>query len=508
MSKNTAWWIMADLAIWMAGYVTVPVYPNLQASSVREILEHAGSKLVFVGKLDDWREATKGIPKSVFTVGTPLCEAPVALTWTKIAESVAPLADSPVYPSDTTATIIYTSGTTGMPKGAVHGFDAFAHTATSLQQRVGGDSNERALSYLPLAHVAERCLVEGFSLYLGSRIFFAESLDTFLNDLQRARPTFFFSVPRLWMKFQQGVFAKIPPKKLGRLLRIPILSSVIKRKILRGLGMECVRLAGTGAAALPPEVLSWYRSLGLGLLEGYGMTEQFAFATITVPDRVRVGYVGEPLRCCEVKLSETGEVLTRGPAHMKGYFRDPVRTSETLTPDGWLRTGDLGTIDEVGRLRIVGRVKEQFKSSKGKYVAPAPIEGKLGAFAGMEACIVLGDALPQPIALAMLPAGRWKELCDADARKQFSDALASHLANVNLQLDQHERLEFVVVVPDQWTIESGFITPTMKLKRTALESHYAGYIDRWAAQRSSVVWHEPSHGDIGGTEAKPSLERA
>jgi long-chain acyl-CoA synthetase len=489
MSKNTAWWFMADLGIWMAGYVSVPIYPNLVAETVTQILEHSETKLCVVGKLDDWKSMVPGIPKGMPCVATPLCEAPGYTTWESIMASTAPMKESPTFAPDAMATIIYTSGTTGMPKGAVHSFDAFSHTAKALTSVLNSTAEERALSYLPLAHVAERCLIEGSSIYLGSHVFFADSLDTFLADLQRARPTFFFSVPRLWVKFQQGVFAKMPPKKLDRLMGIPILGGIVKKKILKQLGLDSVRFAGTGAAPLPPEVMSWYRRLGLELLEGYGMTEQFAYATSSMPGRSRIGYVGEPTGCCEVKLSDIGEILTRGPAHMKGYFKEPEKTRETMTDDGWLRTGDLGAFDEAGRLKIVGRAKEQFKTSKGKYVAPAPIEGKLASFMRIEACMVSGVAFPQPFALAMLPLGQWQALEAPEARKAFTDELSAHLKVVNDQLDPHERLDFVAVVSEQWTVEGGFVTPTLKLKRNVLEKHYEPHFEAWAKQRKPVVWH-------------------
>jgi long-chain acyl-CoA synthetase len=366
MSKNTAWWFMSDLAIWMAGYVSVPIYPNLVAETVRQIMGHSECKLCIVGKLDDWKAMQPGIPAGLPCITTPLCEGKGKgfTAWDDIIRKTEPMKDSPTFTEDTMATIIYTSGTTGMPKGAVHGFGSFSHTAKALQSVLNSTTEDRALSYLPLAHVAERCLVEGASIYSGSRVYFAESLDTFLADLQRARPTFFFSVPRLWVKFQQGVFAKMPAKKLDRLMRIPILGGIVKKKILKQLGLDSVRFAGTGAAPLPPEVMTWYRNLGLELLEGYGMTEQFAYATSSMPGKSRIGYVGSATACTEVKLSDTGEVLTRGPAHMSCYYKEPEKTRETMTEDGWLRTGDLGEFDNEGRLKIVGRAKEQFKSSK------------------------------------------------------------------------------------------------------------------------------------------------
>ena len=490
MSKNTAWWIMSDLAIWMAGYVSVPIYPNLVAETVRQIMEHSEAKLCFVGKLDDWKSMEPGIPKGLPCISTPLCDAKGFKQWDDIVKTTQPMKESPTYGPDHLATIIYTSGTTGMPKGAMHGFGAFTYAAQSLQTVTQSGTADRMLSYLPLAHVAERAIVEAQSLYIGCHVFFAESLDTFLADLQRARPTIFFSVPRLWVKFQPGVFKKMPAKKLDRLMSIPILGGIVKKKILKQLGLDSVRFAGTGAAPLPPEVMSWYRKLGLELLEGYGMTEQFAVCTTSLPGKSRVGYVGNAADCCEVKLSDTGEVLTRGPAHMQGYFKEPEKTRETMTDDGWLKTGDLGEMDDQKRLKIVGRAKEQFKTSKGKYVSPAPIESKLGAFTRIEACMVSGVAFPQPFALAMLPAGQWDALKEAEARKEFTDELDAHMKTVNEQLDPHERLDFIAVVPEQWTPESGFVTPTLKIKRNVVEKHYGNYFEVWAKARKTVVWHQ------------------
>lgn len=220
------------------------------------------------------------------------------------------------------------------------------------------------------------------------------------------------------------------------------------------------------------------------------MTENFGITNVAQPGKVRPGYIGRALPHCEMRISNDGEVLTRGPAHMQGYFKDAERTREAHTEDGWLRTGDMGEIDEEGRLRIVGRAKEQFKISKGKYVAPSPIENRLAAFPRIEACMVAGASFAQPFALAMLPMGQWEALRDADERAEFTKALAAHLAQVNEQLDPHERLDFVAVVPEQWTVEDGFLTATLKLKRNALENHYAESFARWLAAATPVVWHD------------------
>jgi len=296
----------------------------------------------------------------------------------------------------------------------------------------------------------------------------------------------FFTVPRLWQKFQLGVFSKMPPAKLERLLRIPIVSSLVKRKVLRALGLEHVRLAGSGAAPLPPEVMSWYRRLGLELLEGYGMTENFACSHASKPGRVRVGYVGETVPGVECRISDEGEIQVKSPGMMKGYFKAPELTAEVLTEDGWLRTGDRGEVDELGRLRITGRVKELFKTSKGKYVAPAPIEGKLANHPAIEAVCVGGLGRPQPYGLVML--GLEARKGAAAARAELETALAGHLRAINAELEPHETLAFLAVVHDEWQIENGFLTPSLKIRRAAIEREYEPHLDGWYAAGRDVVW--------------------
>jgi long-subunit acyl-CoA synthetase (AMP-forming) len=365
-------------------------------------------------------------------------------------------------------------------------FGAMARSCRAGLANIAARGDDRALSHLPLAHAAERYIVECLSMFTGSHVYFAESLDTFIDDLRRARPTVFFTVPRLWQKFQLGVFSKMPPAKLDRLLRIPIVSSLVKRKVLRALGLEHVRLAGSGAAPIPPDVMSWYRRLGLELLEGYGMTENFACSHASKPGRVRVGYVGEPVPGVECRISEEGEIQVKSPGMMAGYFKAPELTAEVLTPDGWLRTGDRGEVDELGRLRITGRVKELFKTSKGKYVAPAPIEGKLANHPAIEAVCVGGLGRPQPYGLVMLGIEARKSA--AATRAELESALAGHLRAINAELEPHETLAFLAVVHDEWQIENGFLTPSLKIRRAAIERAYEPHLDGWYAARRDVVW--------------------
>ena len=488
LSKNCAHWIMSDFAIWMAGYVSVPIYPTLGGDSVSQILLHSDAKACFVGKLDGWEEMQKSMPSTVLCISTPVSPHTDFVQWNEIVQTTEPIAGEPVRDADELATIIYTSGTTGMPKGVMHSFGCIGWSAGPVGLRSDLSADDRMLSYLPLAHVAERWLVEASSIRYGFHIFFAEGLETFVADMKRARPTYFLSVPRLWTKFQQGVQSKMPQKKLDLLLKIPLLNSYIKKKILKQLGLDAVRIAGGGAAPMPPSLINWYRSLGLELLEGYGMTENFGLSHGSRVGQARIGYVGHAWDGTEHRISPEGEVQTRGPTLMMGYFKEPEKTAETLTADGWLRTGDLGEIDEAGRLRIVGRTKEQFKTSKGKYVAPAPIENKLSTHPAVEACCVTGASLPQPFALLMLSAEAMKAGTSPEKKAELMASLAAHLKQVNSALDDHEQMDFLVVVPDNWSVEAGFITPTLKVKRNMVEATYGKQFAQWAAQKQKVIW--------------------
>jgi long-subunit acyl-CoA synthetase (AMP-forming) len=308
-----------------------------------------------------------------------------------------------------------------------------------------------------------------------------------VQDLRRARPTLFLSVPRLWLKFQAGVQQKLPAKKLERLLGIPIVSGIIKRKVLKGLGLDAVRIAGAGSAPMPPELMAWYRKLGLELLEGYGMTENFNYSHVSRPGQVRVGYVGNAYDDVQCRISPEGEVLVKSPGSMLGYFKQPNETRAVFTEDGFLKTGDCGSIDERGRLRITGRIKEIFKTSKGKYVAPAPIESLLVSHPRVEQCCVSGAGRPQPYALIVLNPEAWSTV-EAGGKAQVESELSAELERVNQGLEAHEQLQFGCVVKDQWLTENGLLTPSLKIKRNKVEEAYAASVDGWYAQRRKVVW--------------------
>ncbi len=494
LSKNCAWWMMSDLAIWMAGYVSVPLYPTLAADTVRQILTHSEAKACFIGKLDGWEHMKPGVPSDMPCLSYPLSpdDAIKAYAgWDAACKEAAPMTGSPVREADELATLIYTSGTTGMPKGVMLSFGNFAWALDAGIRRLPMGAEDRMLSYLPLAHVVERVLVEHGWLHTGFHVYFAESLDTFAADLQRARPTIFFSVPRLWVKFQQGVHHKMPPAKLNRLLSIPLLGGIVRRKILKALGLDQCRIAAGGAAPMPMALLQWYSRLGLHINEGYGMTENLAVSHITEPGKNQQGSVGPAYEGVEHRLDpQTGEIQMRSPALMLGYYKEPEKTREAMTEDGWLRTGDKGRIDANGILYITGRVKDLFKTGKGKYVAPAPIEDKLVMHDAVEACVVTGANLGQPLGIVMLGAEYLDRVSDAAVRSELEQSLAAHMQTINATLDPHERLQCVVVATTAWTVENDVITPTFKVKRNRIEDMYASNYERWESSGKKVLWQD------------------
>jgi len=485
ISKNCAHWIIADLAIWMAGHVSVPLYPNLTADSVNQVLTHSESVLAFIGKLDDWPGMSVGVPADLPTISLPLHPpGEFDFSWDDLLRN-SPIQDDPRPAAEQLATIIYTSGTTGLPKGVMHSFANLGFATTRGTQLFGLNEQDRLLSYLPLCHVAERMFVELASIYTGQTVFFAESLDTFITDLQRARPTAMFGVPRIWTKFQMGVYGKIPAMRLDFLLGLPFIGKRVGHKVLAGLGLDALRVALSGAAPVPQTLLSWYQKLGLDVLEVYGMTESCGYSHICLPGQYKQGWIGKPCPEVEVRIDESGEVQVRSQANMLGYFKEPQKTAETLTEDGFLRTGDKGEQDAEGRLRLTGRLKEIFKISKGKYVAPAPIENRLAVHSRIEQVCVVGDGLSAPLGLCVLSTVNQEE-----GRASLHSSLEKLLEEVNAVLDKHERLRRLVVVKDSWAVENGFLTPTLKIKRNVIEDTYGARFEEWSARSEAVLWQD------------------
>jgi long-subunit acyl-CoA synthetase (AMP-forming) len=493
LSKNSAHFIIAELAIWMAGGTTVAIFPTETADNIRYVLEHCEASLLFVGKLDGWEAQKSGVPEGLPCIALPLAPATGFESWDSIVARTAPLTGHPARAADELAMISYTSGSTGQPKGVMQTFKSVSQVAEAVvalfEERLGKGAENRMLSYLPLAHVYERAYVECCALVAGTtELFFAESLETFLTDLRRARPTVFLSVPRLWIKFQQGVFAKMPPQKLDRLLRIPLIGRMVARKVLTGLGLEEVKFAGSGSAPIPHEVISWYRRLGLQLLEGYAMTEDFGYSFGGTETHNDPGYCGVARPGVQVRIGEDGEVLIKSPGQLAGYYKRPDLNAECFTEDGFFHTGDLGELRADGQLRISGRKKELFKTGKGKYVAPAPIENLLNEHPLIELSMVSGVGQPAAYALVVLAEEQRHRRDDPAFRQEVEAHLSRRLEEINAQLVAHERLRMLVVASEPWTIENGCLTPTMKLKRSAIEAEVVGHLGIWYSRSGAVIW--------------------
>lgn len=474
LSKNSAHWMITDLAIMMAGHVSIPLYPNLQAATVREILEHSEAKLLFVGKLDNWRAARPGVPEGLRCIAMPFTDNEGCESWPDFTKPHPPLEGFIDRPAEELCSIIYTSGTTGSPKGAMFTFNAFGFVAENAIRYLGFVHTDRFFSYLPLSHIAERMLVQMVGLYVGGTVSFAESLLSFAQNLAEAKPTIFLGVHRIWSKFQQGILKKLPQDKLDRLLRIPVVSGIVKKKIRKGLGLQEGRMILTGAAPTPPELIRWYHRLGIRIREAYAMTENCCYSHVTPAGNIRIGFVGQALPQCDVRLGENQEIQVRHAALMKGYYKEPGKTAEAFTEDGFLRTGDEGFIDEEGFLKITGRIKDLFKTSKGKYVAPSPIEMAFSADPHIEQVCLVGSGLPQPMALLTL---------SDEGEKRFATDLETYLKGVlsaiNSTLDAHEKVAKIVVIQEPWLVENNLLTPSLKIRRNELEKRYAPFYTEW-----------------------------
>ena len=484
LSKNCAEWFICDFALQMGGFISVPIYPTAGADTVRYVLEHSESRAIITGKLDDPAVQEAGIPEGIMRIAMPYPSIMTSQHHWKTLLAHEPIMLPPVPSPKQLMTIVYTSGSTGAPKGVMIDFGAFAAAAQGVVQTTDLDQADRVVSYLPLSHITERVYVLGSSLYSGMQVGFVQSLETFIQDVSKISPTVFISVPRLWTNFRSGILEKISQPKLDILLKIPLISGLVKKKIRAGLGLKDARILGCGSAPVSPSLLRWYERLDMPITEAWGMTENLAYSTLNYPYRSdKVGTVGRRGVHVDIRISEQGEILCRCPGMMRGYYKQEEATRQVLQ-DGWLHTGDQGQLDGDGFLSITGRLKDAFKTAKGKYVLPVPIETRLAANALIEQSCVIGNGLAQPLALVQLAEG-----VDQHHKGKIVEQLAAMLEQINQQLESHQRLAGMLVMQAPWTIENDLMTPTLKIKRHLLEQKYAELDQVWPKGRV-IIWEQ------------------
>jgi len=482
--RNTAHWFMADLAIAMAGCISVGLYPKQSTDAVKYILNHCEAKALFVGPSMDLEEFLDAVPAGIDKIRFPYADVPPAeLDWDELVRKHEPYAGYTPPDPKQLWTLVYTSGTTGNPKGVMITGENLMFAAQGLMKVMPAQGQERFFSYLPLAHAFERGAVEVASIYFAAEVYFLEHIEKLAEQLKEVAPTRFFGVPLVYGRVQTGVLKKMPQQKLDKLLKLPIISRIVKRKIKQAAGLQNARYLFVGAAPMPIPLMNWFEKLGISVLQGYGMTENNIYATANLPGANRIGSVGRPMPGANMRIADDGEIQFKHPGVMAGYYKEPEKTQETFTDDGYLRTGDKGRTDADGYLYITGRTKDIFKTLKGKYVAPGPIEGALARNTDIDQMCFVGTGLKQPIMVVTLLPDALKK-----PREEIAQKLVADMEEVNKTLEPHEEIAKILVVKDAWSIDNNMMTPTMKVKRNMVEERYLPLITKEAETRTKIAW--------------------
>ncbi len=479
---NTAHWMLADLAIQMAGLVPVGLFPRQISRNAVWILEHCEAVAIFMGPMTG-ADLLQSLPDGLFKIGLPYLGAPAGdASWDDLVAAHAPLASYQPPSPDTLATLVYTSGTTGNPKGVMLSFGNLVFSSAAFRATLPVQPDERLFSYLPLAHLLERTAVEMASLYWGSEVFFLERIEKMAEQLPEASPTRFVAVPLVLARMQAGYTMRMPEAQLRRLVNRRWIGGLLQRRLVSRIGLGNARVVLSSGAQVPRSTLEFFRDVfDIDIYECYGQSEAL-YCSMNRPGHARIGSVGRPFPDANLRLSGEGEIQVRHPGVMMGYYKDPEATAEVFTEDGWLRTGDKGEFDADGFLYITGRVKDIFKTAKGKYVAPAPIEGAMAGNDDLEQLCLIGINLTQPVLVASLsPQALGKPRAAVEAR------LLADMERVNARLEDHEQIAKVLLVKDHWGIENGLMTPTLKIRRGEVEARYADVIAREAQRREALV---------------------
>ena len=467
-SSNSKDWPIVDLAVMLSGHISVPIYPGQDTGSANYIFRHSEARLVFAGEFDQAAQVHDALVEGMETVAMLGCGIDCDTSLEAIIAEYPPYPASPVPDPEDVFTIIYTSGTTGNPKGVMHMHQTPGKVVPGLVESFRMNSGEnRLFSFLPMSHAAERIIVELTSLYANAPISFSEGLATFGDEIRSVQPTFFFAVPRLWVKFKEGIDAKIPPAAQAQL------SDEQKDGIAHQLGLGEAKFILTGSAPCPRDVQDWFLGMGIALRDGYGMTENFVHGCAWLhTDQPISGCVGHPMdNSVQVRISDAGEIQFKSAGLMKGYYLDEEKTAEVFD-DGWYCSGDSGKFDEDGNLWVTGRVSEVFKTSKGKFIVPTRLEHHFARNHNLAQFCIMGHGLDQPILLTTL--SETGATLDPATLKNELEAL---LDEVNSEVPPYERVGQIYVCPE-WTIENTLLTPTMKLKRKQIEDSCRARIEQ------------------------------
>jgi len=528
MAGNRPEHVIADYAAVHAGATPVTIYSTLASNQIQYIADNCKATVAILEDLDfmkRWEEIRSELPNLRYVVLMSGAEnydtVDWVLSWDELlARGTHRLGEDPdvvtraaaAITPDTLATLIYTSGTTGTPKGVMISHRNVMWTLESLRRAADLDMGQRMVSYLPLAHIAERLATHYLGTYLAGQVWYCPNLAGVLEYIQIAKPTVFVGVPRVYEKFHsrlQARFAEaegLKGKILGAALaqnakRVDaeqegksgpplagLLDKIALSKVREGLGMEDVALAITAAAPINPDLVRFFHTIGVPLFEIYGMSENTGPATATLPGAMKIGSVGRPLPGVEVRTGEDGELMMRGGIVTEGYYKLDDATRETFDSEGWLHSGDLARIDEDGYVWIVGRKKEIIITAAGKNIAPAKLETLLGNHPLISKACMIGDSrkfLSMVIALDHEEAPAWAEarglkyhdLASFSVLPEVQDEVARAVAEANESVARVEQVKKWIVVPDEWTPDSGEVTPSLKLKRRVVLDKYSDQIE-------------------------------
>jgi long-chain acyl-CoA synthetase len=522
-SNNRPEWHIADVAILSLRCRPVPVYQTLSGEEAAYVLSHSATRVVILDspevldRLLSVRDRLPSLRRIVLVDGEPpAAHGDLVVTWQEALQrgdaaqpQHGPEVDrrARAVTLDDIATLIYTSGTTGPPKAVLLTHGNIAAAVDALSEFVPTSESDRVISYLPLAHIAERFSTEFRSYVYGHPVWFLDGLPHLGERLREVRPTLFFGVPRVWEKMAQrvreGIDSLRPPRRWiarwavrAALRRVdddmakqgaaPRLAELlVLRRLREQLGLDKAHILASGAAPIAPDVLRYFRAIGLEVLEVYGQTENTGLTSMNRPGRSRIGTVGLPFRGNEVRLADDGEILVKGPVVFGGYFRDDDATADALT-DSWLHTGDVGEFDPDGLLRITDRKKDLIITAGGKNISPSNIEGLLQEEPLIATAVVIGDQRPYVSALIVLDSdeldgfARHKGLSGSREERAGSDAVRAvvdaRVRAVNAQLAQVEQVKRWLVLPGEFTVGEE-LTPTLKVKRKVVAERYAQQID-------------------------------